>query len=255
MPYLIFYFAVGALLATAAALHSTFGRDKALIAFSITVVFWPLLVLLTPDSFLRSDRIGADSDSHPQNSLKEKLAALMQAEGSSLTEEERQRLTKTMKYGEGQISLFENKADFEDILFKYWDSNIPPKIYHPLKWALRNLDEQYDPESQPLFSLRAPDWYIGFSNEFVKSITKADRKKQGRILEAIGKISAAPIEVYGDTIKPLTGNLAGLWRCRLGDDRLIYYPDVESQKVVLISFASRGEVYEEIPDVSALTKA
>jgi mRNA-degrading endonuclease RelE of RelBE toxin-antitoxin system len=89
----------------------------------------------------------------------------------------------------------------------------------------------------------------------VKSIAKTDRKKQGRILEAIGKISTAPVEVHGDTIKPLTGNLAGLWRCRLGDDRLIYYPDLESRKVVLISFASRGDAYEEMPDVSALISA
>ena len=255
MPYLISYFAVGIFLASAAALHSTFGRDKALIAFAITIIFWPLLILVAPESFLQSDHIGDERNFIPQDLLKEKLAALMQDEGFSLTEEERQRLIRATKYGEAQISLFGNEADFEDILFKYWNSNIPPESYYSLRRTIRNLDEQYDPESQPLFSLRAPDWYIGFSNEFVKSIAKADRKKQGRILEAIGKISAAPIGIYGNTIKPLTGNLAGLWRCRLGDDRLIYYPDMESKKVVLISFASRGEVYEEMPDVSLLTKS
>jgi len=89
----------------------------------------------------------------------------------------------------------------------------------------------------------------------VKSIAKVDRKKQGRILEAIGKISASPIEVCGDSIKPLTGNLGGLWRCRMGDDRLVYFPDVRSKKIVLISFGSRGDAYQSSPDVSAIANS
>lgn len=254
MSYLISYLAVGLFLAIAAVLHNTFARDKALLAFTITFVFWPLMVLFAPESFLRSDRFVPESTPIPQDLLKERLAALTQAEGPFLTEEESRRLTKASKYGEAQISFFGNNSDFNEILSKYWISDIPPEIYRSFNRAHLHLEEEYDPESQLLFSLRAPDWYVGLSNEFVKSIAKADRKKQGRILDAIAKISAAPMEVYGDTIKPLTGNLAGLWRCRLGEDRLIYYPDVESKKVVLISFASRGEVYAEMPDVSALTR-
>lgn len=254
MPYLISYLAVGFFLAIAAVLHNTFARDKALLAFAFTFIFWPIVVLFAPESFLRSDRLVPESTPIPQDLLKEKLATLKQTEGSFLTEEERQRLTKASKYGEAQISFFGNNSDFHEILSKYWALDIPPEIYRSFNKARLHLDEEYDPESQPLFSLRSPDWYIGLSNEFVKSIAKADRKKQGRILDAIAKISAAPIEVYGDTIKPLTGNLAGLWRCRLGDDRLIYYPDIESKKVILIIFSSRGEAYKEMPDVSALTK-
>lgn len=119
MPYLISYFAVGIFLASAAALHSTFGRDKALITFAITIFFWPLLILVAPESFLQSDHIGDEKSSLPQDLLKEKLAVLMQDEGFSLTEEERQRLIRATKYGEAQISLFGNEADFEDILSKY----------------------------------------------------------------------------------------------------------------------------------------
>lgn len=250
MPYLISYLAVGLLLAAAATLHNFFPRKKALVPFTFTVVLWPLLVLVAPESIFRSHPIGTESDSFPRESLKEMLAALTQAEGSPLTEEEKRRLIRTAKYGEGQITLFGNGSNFEDILDKYWNSEIPPEIYNSYNWAILHLDEQYDPVdeqydrwSRVSFRRAEPDWYIGFSTEFVKSIAKADRRKQGRILEAIGKISAAPIDVYGDTIKPLSGNLAGLWRCRLGDDRLIYYADAKSKKVVLISFGSRGEAY------------
>jgi mRNA-degrading endonuclease RelE of RelBE toxin-antitoxin system len=243
MQYLISYLAVGLLLAVAATLHNVFPRKKALIIFPVALVLWPLLVLIAPESFLRSHPISTESDPFPRESLQEKLAALTQAEGSPLTEDERRRLTRIAKYGEDQITLFGNNSNFEDILGKYWNSEIPPAIYHSYKQAILHLDEQYDPETLTKYRLAEPDWYIGFSIEFLKSIAKADRKKQGRILEAIGKISAAPVDVYGDTIKPLSGNLAGLWRCRLGDDRLIYYPDAKSKKVVLISFGSRGEAY------------
>lgn len=161
----------------------------------------------------------------------------------SLTSEEQLRLNKIAKYGEECIITFTNLSNFEDILTKYWDLNIPPEIYRSLNLAHRHLDEDYNPELQILFSRAASDWYIGFSHEFVKSISKVDLKKRGRILEALKKIAAAPTEVSGDTIKPLSGDLAGLWRCRLGDDRLIYYPDTELKKVVLISFGSRGNSY------------
>lgn len=209
MLYLISYLAVGLLLAAAATLHNAFAfpGKKALVPFAFTIVLWPLVVLVAPESFFRSHPIGNESDPFPRESLKEKLAALTQAEGSLLTEEEKRRLIRTAKYGEYQITVFRNESNFEDILDKYWNSEIPPEIYNSYNRAILHLDEQFDPESQPMFRLGEPDWYIGFSTEFVKSIAKADRKKQGRILEAIGKISAAPIDVYGHLSPHFLGQL------------------------------------------------
>jgi mRNA-degrading endonuclease RelE of RelBE toxin-antitoxin system len=87
-------------------------------------------------------------------------------------------------------------------------------------------------------------WTIGLSDDFLKSIGSIDRKMQGRILEAISKLIRAPTEAVGDTVKPLTKNLAGLWRYRIGDYRLVYQPDTESRGVVLISFSPRGGAYD-----------
>ena len=64
------------------------------------------------------------------------------------------------------------------------------------------------------FSLGEPDWSIGFSTEFVKSIAKLDKNKRARLLEAIRRLAEAPTSTHGDTVKPLTGNLAGFWRYR-----------------------------------------
>ena len=252
MKYLISYFAVGLLLASAALMHGTFSRGKALVPFSITVFLWPVLVFFAPESFLSSSRIGVDEALSERDALRNKLVSLAEASSAVLTNEEARRLARVAKFGEEHITEFGDRSDLADILTKFWEVNIPPEIYYSFTRANLNLDEDYDQESQPLFSRAPPDWYIGFSHEFVKSIAKIDRKKQGRILEALGKIASAPTEVSGDTIKPLTGDLAGLWRCRMGDDRLIYFPDIQSKKVVLISFGSRGDAYQSSVDVSAI---
>jgi mRNA-degrading endonuclease RelE of RelBE toxin-antitoxin system len=262
MSYLISYFSVGLLLACAAALHGTFSHNKAK-AFIFTIFFWPILILATPESFFHSRHIGHNNSSvlpdrfnglldpeASQSGFKDKLSKLLLTEESSLTEEERHRLANTAKYGETRISLFGDTADFEDILEKYWNHDVPPEIYHSFNSAHSKLNENVDERNDIRFSIKRPDWYIGLSNEFVKCISKIDGKKRGKILEAISKISAAPTTLHGDTVKPLSNNLAGLWRFRIGDDRLVYYPDTESKQVILISFSSRTEVYENIPDIS-----
>jgi len=90
---------------------------------------------------------------------------------------------------------------------------------------------------------RPPPWYIGMSSAFSKDISKIDRKLQGRILEAITEITQEPMILRGDTVKPLTGELQGCWRYRLGDYRLIYSPDKATGDITLVAFASRGSVY------------
>jgi mRNA interferase RelE/StbE len=89
-----------------------------------------------------------------------------------------------------------------------------------------------------------PVWSFGLAPVFRKSLQDLDRKLQGRVLEAIMKICESPMTVQGDTIKPLSGSLSGLWRCRIGDYRLVYRPDSDSKQVLLLEFASRGSVYD-----------
>ena len=57
----------------------------------------------------------------------------------------------------------------------------------------------------------------------------------------------------GDTVKPLTGDLAGLWRIRVGDSRLVYFPHAESRRITLVSFGPRGSVYGDLPNTKHLT--
>jgi len=253
MKYLFIYLGIGAFLAVAGLLHKEFDKGKAIVACIIMVLLWPLIVLCAPEIVFGSRRRDDIGIEQKKDSLRQKAAEYIDIETANISDEERQRIMRVAKYGYKEVCTFANTADFKDIIDKLWSVNLHPNLYSSYYRSQRYLDESYDPDREPRFSLKPPEWYIGFSNEFVRSIAKIDKKKQGRILEAISKITVSPIEMKGDTIKPLTGDLNGLWRCRIGDDRLIYFPDVEERKIVLIIFSNRGAVYSSMPDVSTLT--
>ena len=105
------------------------------------------------------------------------------------------------------------------------------------------LYQIYVPNPEREDSRKNLPWSISLSNEFVKETTSIDRKLQGRILESLMQIAARPLEARGDTQKPLTANLNGLWRVRLGDYRLIYRPDLRDRRVYCLSFSARGDAY------------
>lgn len=102
----------------------------------------------------------------------------------------------------------------------------------------------WDPDYSPIaYWAPAADWYIGITDQFRKDIQKIDRKLQGRILQAISLIAKEPVTSKGNTIRPLTSDLKGCWRYRIGDYRIIYSPDAKDRLVTLIAFSSRGEAY------------
>ena len=87
-------------------------------------------------------------------------------------------------------------------------------------------------------------WQSIFSEDFKKCLKTIDKKLKGRILEAVLQISENPTTLQGDTVKPLKNDLAGCWRYRIGDYRLIYKPIKEVFKILFLDFGSRGGIYE-----------
>lgn len=87
-------------------------------------------------------------------------------------------------------------------------------------------------------------WDIGFSDDFWKTLEGLAPKESKRVLKAMREISREPLTLKGDTIKPLNSNLKGLWRVRLGDARLIYRPEKEFQRIFILSYENRGDVYK-----------
>ncbi len=115
---------------------------------------------------------------------------------------------------------------------------------HPA-YVFDALKALWDPSYlAPSYELRAPDLYLGMTDQFRKDIQGVDRKLQGRVLEAISHILVRPTDIQGDTVKPLRASMKGYWRYRLGDFRLIYLPEIERARVTLVSFGCRGDAYD-----------
>lgn len=243
MPYFYSYLATGCLLAIAAGFHSRVGKPQLLIRSVVIIVFWPILVLLSPTFFTRQTPREI-IEVKQQKTIFNDFGSLSEADIAALSDEERSRLEYTRQGGEENISFFGDSTNFERVLERLWIDAIPPEAYRKVEAARWKIEHAYQgDEDRILFSRREPDWYVGFSVEFVKSIAKLDKNKRARLLEVVSHLAVAPVTVYGDTVKPLTGDMAGLWRYRLGDDRVIYKPDAQSKKVILISFGARGGIY------------
>ncbi len=173
------------------------------------------------------------------------LRSLADEMPTSLSDSEQSCLREIAESGSESTTFFTDSANFSEILRQYWEDGVPPSAYLALERARWRLSESYArPDLDIRFSRREPDWFVGFSTEFLKCISKIDKTQKACLLEAIGKIAEAPITPRGDTVKPLTGDHSGLWRFRIGEDRLIYMPSADSKRVVLISFAARGGIYE-----------
>lgn len=138
----------------------------------------------------------------------------------------------------GDVAIYRYAYEFRAALEEIWPAAETITFYQ---------GPPPDDEDRPLFSRKPPPptpWAIAFTPSFRKSIAGIDKKLQGRVLTAIAELSEQPASPHGDTKKPLSAELKGLWRYRVGDYRLIYEPNEEKRLVVLLEFAARGGVYE-----------
>lgn len=245
VPYLISYLLAGVVFAASLLINRQVARGSRLRASLVAVLIWPLLVLVMPEGFLGPPQTGRGDT---PDELQERLGAVLEDGAGQLAGKLNQSLARAAKQGEQDVTYFGDSANFGDILAEFWGAHIPPAALSQVRLARQALIVREDRPTEPLamFSRRPPDWLVGFSTEFLKSISHTDAKLRGRILDAVGKISTAPIEPVGDTIKPLSGTSAGLWRYRIGEHRLVYLPDVQTKKITLLFFGPRGDVYSHL---------
>lgn len=107
-------------------------------------------------------------------------------------------------------------------------------------------DSHFDYLDIPAMVRAPPPWGVRFTTGFRRDLRQLDRKLQGRVLETILEITDYPLpfKAMGDTFKPLHGDLKGQWRYRLGDHRLVVKPLEKAGDIELLTFASRGSVYD-----------
>ena len=116
---------------------------------------------------------------------------------------------------------------------------------HDLPRVFRVGDTSPSHKNQPSIADESKeDWQSIFTSKFKKSVKILDKNMQGRIFSAVLEILENPVKPKGDTVKPLCAEKAGLWRYRLGDYRLVYFPKLELHKILFIDIGSRGSIYE-----------
>jgi len=87
------------------------------------------------------------------------------------------------------------------------------------------------------------DWTIEYHKDTRKQLAQLDRSVQQRIkhyLEALAKETAYPTQRG----KPLTGDLAGAWRYRVGDYRILCEIQQQRLVVLVIRIGHRSTIYD-----------
>ena len=140
------------------------------------------------------------------------------------------------KYSDGEIRLSLKEKDLTHHLL-----DIRPPLYDSGSDHNSNSDRLLYRKVERHNEKEA--WKSIFTHVFKKGIKGIDKKLQARVLGAILEILENPIAVRGDTIKPLTAELKGMWRYRIGDYRLVYLPETDNRQILFVEFSSRSNIY------------
>lgn len=85
------------------------------------------------------------------------------------------------------------------------------------------------------------DWRIEFTRNADKAMRKLDKGVAARVFDELDEI--AKLEDPRSRGKALTGNLAGVWRYRVGDYRILCDINDGRLVVLVVDVAHRREVY------------
>lgn len=211
----------------------------------IAAIFWP--VGLVGFLIQQSNAVGGRLHRHRQQDFQRRLDLRISRGAEDLSQNERSALVaylfqaKEQSIGEPHIEQFDRLPP-SDLLAKVqriWETFDRQDEADLGESSGIKFSEAWTP---PPVAAK-DEWGFHMTNEFRKSVKCLDKSMRGRVLDAITDICIHPMEVRGDTVKPLTGELAGCWRYRLGDYRLIYQPIKEAHRIDLITIGGRGSIY------------
>lgn len=85
-------------------------------------------------------------------------------------------------------------------------------------------------------------WKIRFTKQADKALRKLDKAIAGRIIDLLEEVSHLDDpHVRG---KGLTGNLAGLWRYRVGDYRVVCSIEANELVILVVDLGHRHQIYK-----------
>lgn len=78
----------------------------------------------------------------------------------------------------------------------------------------------------------------------LKSLERLPESYRNRVAEALDGMEQDPL-ASGSDIKRLRGELAGRWRLRLGEVRVVFAVDTDAHKVFVEGISFRGSAYKD----------
>lgn len=87
------------------------------------------------------------------------------------------------------------------------------------------------------------NWKIEVKPSAEKQYLKLDSIQRKRIKKNLLELEKNPTPLRASNVKALTGNLAGDFRIRIGDLRLLFTPDCKKKILHIYAILPRGDAY------------
>lgn len=86
-------------------------------------------------------------------------------------------------------------------------------------------------------------WKVEVKPTAEKQYRKLDKKTRSRVLDALLKLEGAENPFMYPDMRPLTGELKGDYRLRVGEMRILITPDKERKILHVYAILPRGDAY------------
>lgn len=87
------------------------------------------------------------------------------------------------------------------------------------------------------------NWKIEVKPTAEKQYLRLDKKTRNRIKKALLELEQEENPLFHNNVKPLTGQLHGDYRLRVGDWRLLFTPDKKEKIIYIYAILPRGDAY------------
>ncbi len=87
-------------------------------------------------------------------------------------------------------------------------------------------------------------WTVKLSSKAEKHYRKLNRGTRERVKKDLIKLSEYSDPLSHQNVKPLTGELRGFYRLRVGDYRIVFSVLKKDNIIAVVNVAPRGDVYK-----------
>ncbi|MFO0751968.1 MAG: type II toxin-antitoxin system RelE/ParE family toxin [Thermodesulfovibrionales bacterium] len=87
-------------------------------------------------------------------------------------------------------------------------------------------------------------WTISVSPQAEKYYLRLDKPTRARVKEGLKELAQCANPADNSNVKPLTGELRGFYRLRIGDYRIVFSLLREEQLIAVVNISPRGDAYK-----------